>query len=67
MMKVTGKVKSKVENAEGHSQVTIEADVDLSGVGEAQGTLPKAQIIVSTPSVEIIEKFKVGQKVTFNL
>jgi hypothetical protein len=58
---VAGKVTSKTVNAEGHSQVRMQVECTM-GAGKAN-----AEIIVSTPSVELVEAFKVGQSVSFTL
>jgi hypothetical protein len=66
-MKITGKVTNKTENAEGHSQVRISAEVVLGKAG-AEATQPeRAEIIVSTPSASVVAAFKVGQTVSFEL
>lgn len=65
-MKIAGKVTNKTENAEGHSQVRISAEVVLP---KAPVDAPnhKAELIISTPSAEVVAAFKVGQTVSFEL
>ena len=66
-MTVAGKVTSKTVNAEGHSQVRISCEVKgVEGVA-AMASPPKAEFIISSPSVELVEAFKVGQSVSFTL
>lgn len=65
-MKIAGKVTNKTENAEGHSQVRISAEVVLPG-GDRSAAPERAEIIISTPSAELVAAFKVGQTVSFEL
>lgn len=65
-MKIAGKVTNKTENAEGHSQVRISAEIDLPS-GSVDDLNHKAEIIISTPSTAVVAAFKVGQTVSFSL
>ncbi len=61
-MKIEGKVSTKTENSEGHSQVRVSCAVTI---GDAKPVA--AELIISTASLELIGQFAVGQAVSFTL
>jgi len=65
-MKITGVVKSKNDEAEGHSQVRIAVDFDFSGPNDALPTVA-GQVILSAPGPLLCEQFKTGAKVTLTV
>ena len=65
-MRFTGKVTSKSENAEGHSQVRLSGVVLLAADVQPEEA-PKVELIVSTASIDVIGAFRVNQAVEFDL
>ncbi len=61
-MQFAGKVTSKTENVEGHSQVRISGTVTL-----ADGSKHAAEIIISTPSTALVGAFTTGEDKTVSL
>jgi hypothetical protein len=65
-MNFTGKVASKTVNAEGHSNVTLQGEFNTSAPKDGSKPM-RGSIIISTPDVDVVEEFRVGQPVTFTL
>ena len=62
-MKFKGVVSSKTENTTGHSQVRISGEVLLSDGAQPQ----PVELIVSTPSLDVVDALRRGTAVEFDL
>lgn len=67
-MQFVGRVASKNINADGHSSVTLQGEVQIAK--PVKGEEPKGSavnITISSADVEVIEHFKVKSQVTIQL
>ena len=58
MLKATGIVKSRNEEAEGHSQVRMDVEFQVGDKAV------KGQVILSSPGTDVVGAFRTGDKVT---
>lgn len=61
-MKIAGKVTTRTEVTQGHSQIRVTAEVDLG-----DGVKRPAEVIISTPDLAVFDRFGRDQEVSFEL